>query len=408
MTGRTTLDEPAHGGASPRARALHASRTELGRLLDSDIIGIVVSDVSGHVLDANDAFLRMIGHARADVDAGALRWDAITPPEWRHTDMEAIAELHGRGVAPGWEKEYVHADGRRVPVLIGAALLEGSATDTVCYVIDNTRRKFAEDALKRLNEELEQRVRQRTASLQASEARADEAARALALSEQQLRALADRLQTVREADRTQVAREIHDVLGQELTGLKMDATFLLRRVEQPGERPTEAIVERLHAMIAQLDATLLTVRRIATALRPGVLDDLGIVSALKWQAREFQTRTGIAVELSTTADELTIDPTRATAIFRIYQELLTNVARHAGARRVQASLSADAHEVVLEVRDDGRGIAEHEASNTGSLGLIGIRERALMIGGEFTIGGEPGTGTCARLRLPMAAGSGPA
>jgi PAS domain S-box-containing protein len=408
MSVRIPEDPPGHAGAGARPlRAPRSSAAILRRFYQSDIIGIAIGDCYGRLDDTNDAFLAMLGYSRAELQAGELRWDTITPPEYRETDERAREQLRSHGVAEVWEKEFVHKDGRRVPVLIGVALLAGSDSGTVCYTIDNTRRKQAEDELKRLNEELEDRVRQRTAGLQASEARADAAARALVRSEQQLRALAGRLHSVREAERSQVAREIHDVLGQELTSLKMDAAFLLRRIEHPDPLEREPLAARLQDMIAQLDATLLTVRRIATELRPGVLDDLGLIAALLWQAKEFQARAGVVVELCCNTDEVPIDSAGATAVFRIFQELLTNIARHACARRVRVTVIASDGELTLEVSDDGRGISEHDVSNSRSLGLIGIRERALMFGGDFTITGEPGVGTRARLTLPLAPGGAP-
>jgi signal transduction histidine kinase len=228
---------------------------------------------------------------------------------------------------------------------------------------------------------------------------------ALARSQQLLKALAAHLHTIREEERAVLARQIHDVLGQELTGIKMDAAWVLRRIEKPSQPAIKAAAERLERMLREIDATIDTVRRIATELRPGILDDLGLVAALEWQAREFEGRSGVRVEFTSPPEERAPDKDRATALFRIFQELLTNVARHARARAVAASLTFAEQAMVLSVRDDGRGISDQEIGGSTSLGLAGINERALAFGGEFVISGAPGKGTEARVLIPLGAGA---
>jgi signal transduction histidine kinase len=312
--------------------------------------------------------------------------------------------MQGGGAAPAFEKVYVRRDGTRLPILIGAAPLESTLGRAIAFVIDNTGRKRAERALAELNHELEERVRARTDSFQQSEARAEQTARALAESEKQLRALAAHLQTVREDERTQLAREIHDVLGQEITGLKMDVAWLARRLASLSPVVPEAVLQRLQSMQQLMDASIMTVRRMATDLRPAVLDDLGLTAALEWQARELERRSGLTVLFTGPGDEAPLDRPRATALFRIFQELLTNIARHAQARTVEATMRVEGQAVVLEVSDDGRGMSEKDQSSGGSLGLLGIRERALAVGGSFSIDAAPGEGTRARVAIPLAPG----
>jgi signal transduction histidine kinase len=151
-----------------------------------------------------------------------------------------------------------------------------------------------------------------------------------------------------------------------------------------------------------LDATIQSVRKISTELRPGVLDNLGLTAAIEWQVGDFQARTGILCEFESFAEEIQTDAERSTALFRICQEILTNVARHAGATEVRISLREEADGVVLEVRDNGRGITEGEIRGKGSLGLLGMRERAERLGGEFVIRGVGGGGTMVRVRIPCA------
>jgi PAS domain S-box-containing protein len=226
-----------------------------------------------------------------------------------------------------------------------------------------------------------------------------ESEESLRRSRQELRDLAARLQTVREEERTRIARELHDELGQALTGLKLDLAWVRGRLtKQQGE-----LSDRLQALVSRVDGTVDAVRRIATELRPGVLDLLGLVAAIEWQAQEFARRTGIETDLDIHSDHSPLDDTRATTVFRILQETLTNVARHAGANRVRISYTRTGDQLMLEVADNGRGIAQEQLAGRRSLGLVGIRERAIACGGELEIRGEPGQGTLVKVRIPLGA-----
>jgi PAS domain S-box-containing protein len=215
-------------------------------------------------------------------------------------------------------------------------------------------------------------------------------------SRQELRDLTARLQLVREEERTALAREVHDELGQALTGLKIDLAWLKARV---ADRP--ALAERVQSIIVRIDGAMDTVRRIATDLRPSVLDDLGLVAAVEWQAQEFERSTGITAQLEIQATYPELDDVCATTAFRILQETLTNVARHAHATRVHIALRVNAEQLTLEVRDNGRGISEGEMASPRSLGLVGSRERAIACGGELVIRGVRNQGTTVLLRLPV-------
>src|SRR5437667_116058 len=213
---------------------------------------------------------------------------------------------------------------------------------------------------------------------------------------EQLRDLAARLEAAREAERTRIAREIHDELGQALTALKIDLTWLRRRLPQPAPE----LAGKVDGMEAILDGTAGAIQRIATELRPGVLDELGLQAAIQWQAREFETRTGIACRVEVGAAHSAVDATRATAAFRIFQEALTNVARHAGASSVLVRITLSAQALELSVQDNGRGISDGALSDSRSLGLLGIRERATNLGGTVTITAASGRGTLLTLSLP--------
>jgi signal transduction histidine kinase len=211
------------------------------------------------------------------------------------------------------------------------------------------------------------------------------------------RALTARIQALREEERARVAREIHDELGQTLTALKIDLAWWTSRL--PEEPP--ALRETARRMLAMADTMIQTVRRMFTDLRPAILDDLGLVAALDWQAQDFQVRTGIQCQFSSDEDRSVLDPELATTLFRICQEALNNVARHAKATRVIIRHEQQADGLLLTVEDNGKGITEREIADPKSLGLAGMRERALLLGGDLTIVGRPGAGTTLRVRMPL-------
>lgn len=213
---------------------------------------------------------------------------------------------------------------------------------------------------------------------------------------ERLRALAARLQRVREEERTRVAREIHDELGQALTALKIELSALVQALPARWKRPSE----KPESILKLIDETIQSVRKIASELRPGILDDLGLVAAVEWAAREFQARSGVRCRLVLPRRDIVIDPERATALFRICQETLTNVARHARATQVTVRLARLNGSLLLKVRDNGAGATEAQLAAGGSLGILGMRERALLLGGEFSVRGIPGRGTTVTVRVP--------
>lgn len=222
-------------------------------------------------------------------------------------------------------------------------------------------------------------------------------------AEERLRAFTAHIESVREDERTRLAREVHDELGQALTGLKMDLSWLEKRFPK---EPEEA-AGRMKSMFRLVDATIQSVRRISSALRPQVLDDVGLIGTLKWQAREFQVRTGIRCKVDLPADDLALDQAQSTAAFRILQEALANVARHAGATRVDISLRVDTEHFILKIADNGRGVSEADLRSPKSLGLLGIRERAFLLGGKVDIEGKGGKGTMVSLSIPHRSGAKP-
>ena len=216
-------------------------------------------------------------------------------------------------------------------------------------------------------------------------------------SREQLRALSVYLQHVREEEQIRIAREVHDELGQQLTGLKLQLTWLSGRLP----KKQKALHEKARSMAGCIDETIQAVRRIATELRPGLLDAAGLLAAIEWQAHEFEKQTGIRCRIRSSVKETLWNQDLNTVFFRIFQETLTNVIRHANATRVEVRLYESGNFLVLEVKDNGRGISEVEIRNTKSIGLIGMRERAALLGGEVRLRGKPGNGTEVSVRVPL-------
>jgi signal transduction histidine kinase len=220
--------------------------------------------------------------------------------------------------------------------------------------------------------------------------------------ERELKALSERLLLVQEEERTRIARELHDDLGQSLTALKMDVGGLVAMLPPSANAPLQnRLISRI---VGTLDDTVTAVQRISSELRPSVLDDLGLAAAIEAEALRFEQRTGIECELSVPdQDGVRVSGPAVTAIYRIVQEALTNVARHANASRVELRLRQRPEELLLEIRDDGRGITAEEVSDPHSLGLIGIRERADLAGGTVHFEGVAGRGTIVSVRIPARA-----
>jgi signal transduction histidine kinase len=210
---------------------------------------------------------------------------------------------------------------------------------------------------------------------------------------------------LREAEAARIGREIHDEMGQALTTLKIEVQTLKRKLQEPTRASNDAnVYEKLDAMGAAIDTTAEITRRIVTELRPSVLD-LGLVAALEWQAREFEARTGIFCNLTLPDVDFPLDDPRAITVFRIFQEVLTNIARHAEASEVDVRLERQAGGLVLTVVDNGRGISDEEVAGTSGFGLLGMRERALAAGGSVEVTGQAGRGTTVELRLPVRGGT---
>jgi PAS domain S-box-containing protein len=392
--------------------ALSRSEARLRMILESNPYFMAVRDADGVVFMASKVFAdfygtsadRMIGVPQAKLHrAAGLNEEELE--KGLAVDREVIETGKPRF---GMEK-MTHGDGRvhwyryaRLPVTMP------SGVPCVLAIFGEiTRRIDAEDAQRRAKEELERRVQERTAELveanrklqQVLEAHI-EAEKELSISRAQLRNLSAWEHATLEEERKRISRELHDELGQSLTALKFD----LAAAGNPASPDPTLLAAKTDSMIEFIDGILATVKKISRELRPGILDDLGLAVAIEWQAKEFRERTKIPCEVVVIPEDLTAGPEQSTVVFRIFQETLTNIARHADATNVEAILESRNGVVSLEVRDNGRGITKEEILGSKSLGLIGMRERARWLGGDFTIERYPIGGTVVRVAIPEGSG----
>lgn len=507
---------------------LRESQKWLRTLFESSLIGIFVSDMEGGIHEANDAFLDILGYSREDLDTGGLDWPAVTPSEYAHLDERAAADLLESGFCSPYEKEYWRRDGSRVSVLIGGALL-GVVEDAprwVCFVLDVSGRKKAEEALaregemlrtimentdaqlayldtdfnfvmvnssyvrgsgyafeesmsrnhfdlfpnpenqaifewvrdtgepvkfhdkpfsfadqpqrgvtywdwtlapvrdnsgkvhglvlslvdttegvrvrqelRRHREELETLVEERTAQLKESHDRLTAEIGERQLAEEKLRALSNRLVQLQEEERRTIARELHDEIGQSLTVLKL---FLDRYHASKSDGDSSADLNQVRDLVKRVMGQ---VRSISLTLRPTMLDDLGLLPTLQWHFERYSAQTHIHVNFRHAGLQKKIPKDVSTAAYRIVQEALTNVARHAGTGEVMVCTRAERGMLLVEIEDHGVGFDLDQVGHLRSIGLSGMTERVLALDGSLTIESSPGTGTYILAELPIPAGS---
>ena len=226
-----------------------------------------------------------------------------------------------------------------------------------------------------------------------------DAARRPRESEEQLRRLAARVQTAREEERAALARELHDELGQTLTAIKLDLGRAIIAVNTP-QSPTAA-VDRLQSLVGLIEIALQTVKRLTMSLRPPALDQLGLAEAMRWEAMTFRARTGLRCHVRAQRETTALGAEQRTVLFRIFQEALTNVVRHARASAVHVTLAERRREVELRIRDNGRGVTDAEVADPRAIGLLGMRERAALVGASFHIVGHRGKGTAVTVCVPL-------
>jgi two-component system sensor histidine kinase UhpB len=333
----------------------------------------------GKLVFSNPMTAMLFGYSREEL---ALRpfVDFLHPEDRNMTIDRHFRRMKGEDIPSRSSFRIIHKDGNVKWVELNAIFITWKGKPaTLNFISDITERKCSEEEL-------------RTSHLQ-------------------LRALAVRLQQIREEERAIIAREIHDEMGGGLTGLKMDLSWLLRKMGAANQSEERAnLIDKIHTSNALIDQMIRAVRRISTDLRPSVLDDLGLIAALEWQLSEFTSRTEIPHEFTTTCEYINMEKDTAIAVFRIFQEALTNVVRHSRATKVGVVLRESERSLfgdeclVLEIRDNGGGITKEEIMNPESLGLLGMKERVLAFGGELSINGEPDGGTALILKIPLIQG----
>ena len=348
--------------------ALRQAEEESWSIVEHAVEGIFQSSPDGRILAANPALARMLGYASPEALIAAITDIA----QQLHVNPQRREEfglrLQADGIVQGFEMQVRRQDGRPIWVSASARAVrdaQGTLRHYEGIMEDITARKQAEEVLRQ--------------------------------SREQLRALAAHLESVREEERSAAAQVVHDELGQGLAGLKIQLTQVAAQLTE--DRP--ALRETVAEMIALIDPMIHAARRISEELRPSLLDLVGLGAALEGLAQEFQARTSIGCRVTAEVATLPLDRVQATALFRICQESLANVAQHARATHATIRVEEEANQLILTVEDDGRGITDEAIASRASVGLIRMRERALFLGGDLTIAGRPGQGTTVTLRMPL-------
>ncbi|MFN0079629.1 MAG: PAS domain S-box protein [Prosthecobacter sp.] len=350
--------------------ALRESEAKFSKVFRNSPDAVLLTTLDGHILDANAGFTRLTGfeidEVRSRTTLGLGFWADLADRQ------RFLAGLCDHGRMNEMEATFCTRAGALRTCLISGELMDlGGQPAIIGVVRDITERKQAEHRL--------------------------------AESGAQLRALLARLQRAREEERIRVSREIHDELGQLLTGLKMDVRWIERKLSDPGLPPAlNPLLDRAVAASELADATIATVQKIAAELRPGTLDHLGLEAALNQEARRFRERSGVRCVVVIAESLPALPPETAGELYYICQEALTNVARHAQATSVVIGLKTDGGDMLLELRDDGVGMAGAELNAPHSLGLLGMRERAAQCGGTITFTRNVPQGTRVAVRVPLA------
>jgi len=374
--GRSSVRDLIHPPAAPargRARAaeeLSRSEERFFKVFQASPVAIILRTLAeGRVIDVNARYTELVGFRREELIGHTVYEMGLWAD--RNEGERVLDRLRHDGMLRNVEGRFRHKSGETRDVLIWGELTEiDGETVVIGMIIDITDRKRMENELMR--------------------------------SREQLRSLSARLQQIREEERIRIARELHDELGGFLTVLKLDLSSLGKEAATD----SASFREKLDSMSKTMVAAIGSVRRICSDLRPSVLDHIGLTAAIEWQVEEWQTKTGVRCAMSSSIDDETVDPGRATAAFRVLQEALTNVARHAQATGVRVRLWTEERRLRLEVRDNGRGIADETVADATSLGLLGMKERVFCFGGTVDIHGSPGEGTTVDVAIPLEEGVG--
>jgi len=340
--------------------------TELVQIFDTAADGMRVIGADFVIQRVNSTFLHLAGVEVMDDVVGRKCYEVFRG-ESCHTDTCPMIRIQKGEARVEYDAVKVRRDGRRIPCIVTATPFYDSRRELVGIVED-----FKDISERKKTE------------------------RALSDSHSKLRQVSTHLEMVREQERRTISREIHDELGQNLTGLLMDVQWLVRNQDATGVD----VDDKLTAMRSILKETIQTVRRIASEIRPGMLDDLGLQAAIEAEADKVHDRLGILFDIVCLPQDMELGEQCRNTVFRIFKEALTNIIRHACASRVTIRLMQGAGRVTLTVSDNGRGITEEEKKGNQSLGLASMHERAWLVDGSLRIIGAPGQGTTVFLNLP--------
>jgi PAS domain S-box-containing protein len=349
-------------------------------LAQADPFGMVIGDLSGKLKYVNPAFLRTLGYSEAEVDSGKVRWDNLTPPEYADADARAVEQLRTSGRCDVYEKAYIAKDGHRIPILVGASIIEsaGDDLDVAAYITDLTPLRTAQEELRKANENLEKKVVERTGELQAEVLDRQRA-------EMSLRELTGRLLRTQDEERRHMARELHDHAGQTLIALGLNLFEL-----QNAAKDKDSTIVSLAAQGQQLsDELSREIRTLSYLLHPPLLDEAGLTSALSWYVDGFSQRSKIQVDLELPQDLGRLPRELELVIFRVVQESLTNVHRHSGSSSARINLVRTESFVQFEISDRGKGIPPEKqrrmSTAKAGVGVRGMEERVRQFEGTLQI-----------------------
>ncbi|MBS1187349.1 MAG: domain S-box [Burkholderiaceae bacterium] len=389
-------------------KALRESQEKLRAIIDTAMDSVAQFDLNGIIIDWNLMAEKTFGWPRAEA-IGKPLLDTIIPPHLRDEYRDSARQFLESDDSPIRHSRFeivgLHRDGHELPIEMAITTMIGNAgqPEFCAFIHDITNRKRNENALRKARNELENRVFERTAELVRANRRLNseiaertQTQEALMQSQNMLRELVAHQDRIRETERKRIAREIHDELGQHLLVLRIDVSMLSRDTNTPEQAKLK---QRIDSILQHIDTTMKSVRAIINNLRPSVLD-LGLFAALEWQAQEFQRRSGIECTLQAEEENLELDDNTSTVLFRILQEALNNVLKHARASRVQIDLRRHDGRLVLKVTDNGVGITQTQNKEQKSFGLTGIRERISVLGGTLEIDSS-GNGTVLVVSLPL-------
>jgi PAS domain S-box-containing protein len=319
-------------------------------------------DRSFNLITSNEAFDNRI---RSLIGKSIVKGSSVFPVEFSSEQLARFKQFYERAFSGETFTEIEYHEEIYSEISFYPICKESEVIGTACYAHDITERKKNEEEILHKNE--------------------------------QLKNLTTHLQQVREEERTTISREIHDELGQQLTALKMDIDWIRHKQNNPDE----AVTSKLQEMLQMSDGIISTIRRISSDLRPAIIDDLGLIAALEWKCNDFEEKMGIPCQFFSNVKERKFENHFGINAYRILQETLTNVSRHAAAKSVTVSVSENETELFLEIADDGKGINTENIGNGKTLGIIGMRERAALLGGKLIITGEKNRGTSTKLILPL-------